>query len=100
MVGDLPDPVRFFEGAKGVSELAQAAKRRGGCVVACGECTHLLWAEGKTVAAIQAERLWNQVVKMHGVDALCAYSLEGFQAHESELLFERVCAEHSSFSSR
>jgi DNA-binding NarL/FixJ family response regulator len=99
MVGDLPDPERFSERVRGFAELAGSARRRGHRVVACGETTHLLWSEGKTEGAIRAERLWNEVVKAHGVDALCAYSLDGFQGQD-ELLFESVCAEHSGFASR
>jgi DNA-binding NarL/FixJ family response regulator len=99
MVGDLPDPTRFSERGKAFAELAESAKRRGHRVVACGETTHLLWSEGKTQAAIQAERMWNEVVKKHGIDALCAYSLDDFQDRD-ELLFESVCAEHTSFTSR
>jgi DNA-binding NarL/FixJ family response regulator len=100
IVGDVADSVRFFERAKGFAKLAEAANRSGHRVVACGETTYLLCAEGKIEAAIQGERLWNEVVKTHGVDALCAYSLDAFQDNKSELLFEKVCAEHSSFSSR
>jgi hypothetical protein len=99
MVGDLPDPARFSERSKGFAELAGAARSRGRRVVACGETTHLLWSQGKTQGAIRAERLWNEVVKTHGVDALCAYSLNDFQ-DQDELLFESVCVEHSGFLSR
>lgn len=99
MVGDLPDPARFSERSKGFDELAGLARGRGHRVVACGETTHLLWSQGKTEAAIRAERLWNEVVKTHGVDALCAYSLNDFQ-DQDELLFESICVEHSGFLSR
>src|SRR5262249_38088901 len=73
MVGDSPDSARFSERAAGIAELAESARRRGHRIVACGEITHLLWSEGKTEAAIRAERLWNEVVKTHRIDALCAY---------------------------
>ena len=99
MVGDLPDPARWAERSKGFAELAGSARKRGHRVVACGETTDLLWSEGKTEAAIRAERLWNEVVKTHGVDAVCGYSLNNFQ-DKDELLFESVCVEHSGFVSR
>jgi DNA-binding response OmpR family regulator len=99
MVGDLPDPARFAERSKGFAELAGSARKRGHRVVACGETTHLLWSQGQTEAAIRTERLWNEVVKTHGVDALCAYSLDDFRGQD-ELLFESVCVEHSGFVSR
>jgi DNA-binding NarL/FixJ family response regulator len=99
MIGDLPDPALFSERSKGLAELAESARSRGHRVVACGETTHILWSEGKIEAAIRAERLWNEVVKTFGLDALCAYSLDGFQ-DQDELLFERVCVEHSGFLSR
>ena len=99
MAGDLPDPARFSERAREIAELAESARRRGHRIVACGETSHLLWSEGKTEAAIRAERLWNEVVKTHRMDALWAYSLNDFQGH-NEALFESVCVEHSGLLSR
>ena len=36
-------------------------------VMACGECSPLLWAKGKLDAAIRLEQLWDEVGKTFGV---------------------------------
>ena len=100
MKGDFPDPVRFFEATKNLVAVAELTKRKGHRVHACGEVAPLLWAEGNVEGAIQAENLLDQVVKTYDIDSLCAYPLNGFEGEQNQALFERLCAEHSSFSSR
>ena len=58
MVNDMPDSARFFELVGGLMELAaKAAKQDHYGVVACGECSPVLWAAGKADAAIRVEQL-------------------------------------------
>ena len=101
MVNGLPDPVRFFEGLSGLIESAsKAAKADHPRVAFCGECVGLLWAEGKTDAAIQIEQLGNDLAKTHEVDLLCAYPLSSIHSGEDEHEFQSICAEHSILHSR
>ena len=101
MVNGLPDPVRFFEGLNGLIEAASKAAKAGHPRVAfCGECVGLLWAEGKTDAAIQIEQLANDLAKTHEVDLLCAYPLSSINRGEDEHEFQRICTEHSAVCSR
>ena len=95
MVNGLPDPARFFECINGLIETAsKAAKAEHPRVAFCGEGVGLLWAEGKTDAAIRIEQLWNDLAKMHEVDILCAYPLRSFDGEEDA--FRSICAEHSA----
>jgi DNA-binding NarL/FixJ family response regulator len=97
MVNDMPDSARFFEVVGGLFETAaNAAKREHPRVVACGECSPLLWAEGKQDAAIRLEQLWDQVARNYGVDILCGYALSTFHAEKDEHVFQSICAEHSA----
>ena len=97
MVNGLPDPIRYFEGVSGLIEAAlKAAKAEHPRVALCGERVGLLWAEGKTDAAIRLEQLCNDLLKTHEVDILCAYSLSTSRGEEDEHLFKRICAEHSA----
>lgn len=64
-----------------------------------GECVHLLWAQGKEEAAIQIEKLVNQLCETFDIDVLCGYTLCGPAAVTDDLIFQRICAEHSGVHS-
>jgi CheY-like chemotaxis protein len=97
MVNDMPDSTRFFPVVGGLIEAAaKAARQQHRGVVACGECSPVLWAEGKADAAIRVEQLWDEVGKTFGVDILCGYALSSFHGEEDEHVFQSICAEHSA----
>ena len=101
MVNDMPDPTRFFEVVSGLIEAAaKAARQEHYRVVACGECSPVLWAEGKADAAIRLEQLWDEVGKTFGLDILCGYALSSFHGEEDEHVFQSICAEHSAVYSQ
>jgi PAS domain S-box-containing protein len=64
-------------------------------VVAFGEMVALLWAEGKAEAALELEKLWNQLARKHSFSLRCAYPMKEFGQGEHRSLFLKVCAEHS-----
>jgi hypothetical protein len=97
MVNDLPDPARFLKVAGDlIMAAAKVVKGERGRIVACGECAHLLWAQGNAEAAIQLEHLWDGIAKSYEIDVLCGYPLGSFQGGVGSHMFERVCAEHSA----
>jgi DNA-binding NarL/FixJ family response regulator len=101
MVNGLPDPVRFFEGVSGLIEaVSNAANADHPRVAFCGERVGLLWAEGKTDAAIRLEQLCNDLCKTHEVDILCAYPLSSIRGEEDEHKFQSICAEHTAVHSQ
>jgi hypothetical protein len=89
---DGPDPIRFF---KVVGDLIAAGARATAGdqsrVSVCGECAPILWAEGKTDAAIQVEHLCNQVAKCYNIDILCGFSLNDFCRQEDKQIFQKIC---------
>ena len=100
MVNDQPDRVRFLKAAGGL--VAAAAKASSGerpRVAACGECAPTLWEQGKAVAAVEVEHLWDEIAKSCDVDILCGYVLSSFQREQESDIYERICAEHSAVSS-
>jgi DNA-binding NarL/FixJ family response regulator len=100
MVNDMPDSTRFFEIVGGLIEAAaKAARQQHRGVVACGECSPRLWADGKADAAIRVEQLWDEVGRTFGVDILCGYALSSFHGEEDEHVFQSICAEHSAVHS-
>jgi DNA-binding NarL/FixJ family response regulator len=101
MVGGLPDQDRFFEGISGLIEAAsKATKAEHPRVAFCGERVGLLWAEGKTDAAIRLEQLCNELAKKFDVYILCAYPSTSFQSEEDEQSLQRIRAEHSAVYSQ
>lgn len=101
MVNDMPDSPRFFEVVGGLIHSAtKVAKGEHSRVVACGECSPLLWAEGKADAAIRVEQLWDEVGKTFGLDILCGYALNSFHGEEDEHVFQSICVEHSAVYSQ
>jgi CheY-like chemotaxis protein len=97
MVGDMPDPDRFFEVVGDlIRTAAKAGKSAHPRIAACGECAPLLWAEGKADAAIRVEQLWDQIATTYEVDILCGYALSSFRGEADELVFQSICAEHSA----
>jgi hypothetical protein len=96
MVNRMPDSVLFLDRLRGLVESAsRATKEKSTRVAICGERTGLLWAEGKTDAAIRLEQLSNELRKTHQVDILCAYAF-GLPTLTDERAFGSICAEHSA----
>jgi hypothetical protein len=89
----MPDPARFLELLGDLIVTAtEAAKGKHPCVSVFGECVHLLWAQGNAEAAIQMEKLGNQLAKIHDVNILCGYSVGGVQGDMDSHIFQRICA--------
>ena len=96
MVNDWPDAVRLFGVVDAlITKAAKAGKKPQSKVVVCGECSPILWAQGKVEAAIEAEHLWDEIARKYDVDILCGY-LGDFRSEENDPVFERLCAEHSA----
>ncbi len=96
MADGLPDEARFAEFIGSVIARAERAARDGNHrVVAFGEMVALLWAEGKTDAAIRTEKLWNGLAKAYAFSLRCAYPMQGFCREEHQNLLMQVCAEHT-----
>ena len=73
MVSGRPDRQRFAEVVGGQLLRTHATYPR---VRAFGEMVALLWAQGKSQAALQLEDLWNELLGHHPFSLLCTYSLD------------------------
>jgi signal transduction histidine kinase len=87
-----PDERRFEKVVGGVLTRATEVGRR---VRAFGEMVALLWAEGKTDAALRLEGLWNGMQNALAFRLFCAYPLKGFEGEAQAGPLGRVCAEHA-----
>jgi PAS domain S-box-containing protein len=96
MIGRRPDRARFSETMGEIIAGAAAASRdEKHRVVAFGEMVALLWAEGQSEAAIELEKLWNELAKTYSFSLHCAYPMQGFSRQEMAESLLRICAEHT-----
>jgi len=100
MVDGMLDPVRFLESlGKVIVKTAEAANAVNGehrRVAFFGEGADLLCQQGQAEAAIQDEKLRNELTKRYDVDILCAYSLSNLEGAMDEEVFQQIFAEHST----
>jgi hypothetical protein len=97
MVDDWPDATRLVEWAgNAIKRASKAATGQCSRVAICGECAPILWAQGKSGAAIQLERIWDTIAATHDVDILCGYSLATLRRSENSPIFERIREVHSA----
>lgn len=96
MRGGRPDPSAFVDSIGSVIDHAQAAVR-GDCsrVAIFGEMVALLWEQGKPEAALELERLWNELAKTRSFSLHCGYPLQSFDREEHGGLFCQICEAHS-----
>jgi DNA-binding NarL/FixJ family response regulator len=96
MVDGVVDAARFRKVAGELVDTAtRAALGEHRCVAACGECAPSLWAKGNANAAVELERLWDEIARERNVDILCGYVLNDFQREWEHHVYNRICAEHS-----
>jgi CheY-like chemotaxis protein len=97
MVKDAPDPVLFRRLARDVIiEAARDAEGERRRVAVCGEGVNSLLSAGNLDAAIELERMWNEIARHQELDILCGYFRDAFDNVEEVSALERVCTEHSS----
>jgi DNA-binding NarL/FixJ family response regulator len=100
MIENMLDTARFIGGFGDlILTAAKAAKMDHPRVVVFGEGADVLWKQGHAQAAIQDEKLCNQLIKMYDVDILCGYSVFGVEGGMAPPILQRICAEHSAVHS-
>ena len=91
MDGGRPNPVRF---QRVIGNVLRSARRRSNdpTVRAYGEMVNVLWGEGQREAAIELERLWNQLAESEEFSLLCGYALATTRKRTSR---QAICAQHT-----
>ncbi len=91
-----PDEARFRDLTGVALERARAAAGDPRAhVFAFGEMVALLWASGRSDAAVRVEELWNALTDERRVSLCCAYPMSAFHAKHHAASFLRICAQHS-----
>ena len=97
MVNGMLNPSRFVSTFGDLIRKASESVERGRRVAIFGEGVQILWEQGKRAAAIQIEKLCNEIEKEYDVDILCGYSCyDGEGALHNDIILQQICAEHSA----
>lgn len=96
MVNGMPDPFLYMSGFGGlISTAARTVKVGQARVAIFGECSQLVWADGNAEAAIEIEKLANQLAESHPVNIMCGFCEHEIQGSMNAHIFQRICSEHS-----
>jgi DNA-binding NarL/FixJ family response regulator len=94
MNGNRLDERRFMDAATALIRQAKAVS--GGRVAACGDGAWTLVANRMPEAAIQLERLWDELGRRYDVNMFCGYSSATLSVADADRLAERLRAVHSA----
>jgi anti-sigma regulatory factor (Ser/Thr protein kinase) len=93
LVGGRPDPSRF---EPAVGDLLRSLARTGRPLRAFGEMAALLWQEGNVMAAVDLERLWNDLGRRLGFSLFCAYPRQATRSVEHAAAHRQIVRLHGS----
>lgn len=101
IVNGVPDRGRFLETfSAAIESCVKATKTERPRVAVVGEGATLMHARGNINAAIQLERISNELLETHVFDCLCPYPLSAFPRPDHDESLRSICAEHTTVSSR
>jgi hypothetical protein len=86
--------------ARQIVTAAGAAKSSPPRVAIFGECVDLFCAQGNVDAAIQIEKLVNELAKTYDIDIFCTYSMNALPGGVNSHIFQKICSEHSAVISQ
>jgi hypothetical protein len=95
MDGAAPARKKFFSKIGSlISRAKRAALAKDKPVAVFGEMVAVLWEQKQFTAAIELEKLWNDLIKTHNIYLRCAYPASGFDG-DMKVPYATICAEHS-----
>lgn len=79
-----------------IGERVRRAHQSGAPVHAYGEMVGLLWDDGNVLAAIQLERMWNELATQLPFSLYCGYRADSVSGAADAHALEKACQLHSS----
>lgn len=89
----MPDPVKFRE-VVGAQVAALGEVWRPLQLLAFGDMVDLLYTRGDADAAIELERLWDELAHRHRFALYCAYDARQFAHERHRPAFDAICRHH------
>ena len=97
MVHGRPNQKRFVESVGTLITTArEAAHNASRGLTIFGEMVAVLWSDGNTTAALELERLWNDLLHDRSFHLHCAYPRWILKNNLHNLTIKSICDEHSS----
>ena len=94
-----PDKERLAEVIHGLDRLRLAAPNGPGRLTIVGDMTVSLCRNGDFEAALEVERIWNELTRALPFFTVCSYPIDCFEHEEARNQLPNVCAEHSAVTS-
>jgi anti-sigma regulatory factor (Ser/Thr protein kinase) len=79
-----------------IGKLVRRAAGRGRPVRAYGEMVAMLWEAGLLTAAIELEKMWNELIRKEKLALLCAYPAGSVAGELHSTAFTEVCRLHAA----
>ena len=94
-----PDKERLAEIIQGLDRLRLAAPNGPGRLTIVGDMTVSLCRNGDFEAALEFERIWNELTRALPFFTVCSYPIDCFEHEEARNRLPNVCAAHSAVTS-
>ncbi len=94
-----PDKEHLAEIIHGLDRLRLAAPNGPGRLTIFGDMTVSLCRNGDFEAALEIERIWNELTRALPFFTVCSYPIDCFENSEALNLLSNVCAAHSAVTS-
>ena len=94
-----PDEQRLAEIIHELDRLRLAAPNGPGRLTIVGDMTVSLCRNGDFEAALEVERIWNELTRALPFFTVCSYPIDCFEHEEGRNHLPNVCAEHSAVTS-
>jgi DNA-binding NarL/FixJ family response regulator len=94
-----PDKERLAEVIHGLDRLRLAAPNGPGRLTIVGDMTVSLCRNGDFEAALEIERIWNELTRALPFFTVCSYPIDCFEHEEARNQLPNVCAEHGAVTS-
>jgi len=93
------DKERLAEVVHGLERLRLAAPNGPGRLTIVGDMTVSLCRNGDFEAALEFERIWNELTRALPFFTVCSYPIDCFEHEDARNQLPNVCAEHSAVTS-
>ena len=94
-----PDKERLAEMVHSLERLRLAAPNGPGRLTIVGDMTVSLCRNGDFEAALEVERIWDELTHELPFFTVCSYPIDCFEHEEARNQLQNVCAEHSAVTS-